>query len=277
VARLVRFDLVQPIENPSFERTLFQHAVEKMLGDSLRTVFVYFLGKGSVLALAIGKFETALSQPRKEEIQIGAVTYLGAVYPFDIEKHVFPPIERAGGLTTKVARKLADTYVVTKQWDQQHLRLGEKAVSWTKLAKSRWRSFDEKYKVQEKVDTATKTTVAAVRAFDEKHQISRKVSDTAKQLDEKYDITAKVVQIKNNENVQKASNKVSQMVKDGLTTYDQLSKETKQLVNEKEAGQQKDEENKEVATGEKEGSEETMNEEVPTMGNEPGFRPEVEI
>jgi len=88
--------------------------------------------------------------------------------------------------------------------------------------------------VEETVNTATQKTVDTVKAFDEKHQITRRLSDTAKTWNDKYEITAKVDKIKNNENVQKVSTKVNQMVKTGMDAVDQISKETKQLVNEKQ-------------------------------------------
>ncbi|ETO30671.1 hypothetical protein RFI_06448 [Reticulomyxa filosa] len=255
VARSVAMDPIQPVENPSFERSPFQQAAEKILGDKTTQVYVYFLGGGSVLALGIGDFETTLAETKVEDAEIGGTLYRVKTQSFDSEKDMFPPIQRAGGFSSKVARKLADSYVVTKQWDQQHLKIGQRTANLTKLAKQKWQTFDAKFKVQQKVDNATKTTVDAVKAFNEKHQISRKLSETAKNLDEKFDITAKVDKIKSSEKVQKVSNKVSQL----LETFDQISKETKQvwhyiclwlfvffiLVNEKEAEYYQTEEHKE--------------------------------
>jgi len=237
-ARLITIDPIEPLENPSFERPLFQHAVEKMLGNATTSVYIYFLGAGSVLALGIGKFETPLSEIRNEEVQIGDHTYNVKIQAFDADKDMFPPIQRAGGFSTKVARKIADTYVVAKQWDQRHLKIGQRTGDLAKLAKEKWQEFDDKYKVQQIMDTASKTTVDAVKAFDEKHQISKRLSETAKNWDEKYEISTTVQthvdKIKTNENVQMVSSKVSQIVKTGFDTFDQISKETQQLVNEKE-------------------------------------------
>jgi len=128
---------------------------------------------------------------------------------------------------------------VAKQWDERHLKIGQRTGDLAKLAKEKWQEFDEKYQVQQKVGTASKTTVDAVKAFDENYQISRRLSETAKSWDEKYQISSQVQSqvdnIKSNEQVQKVSTKVSEMMKTGLDTFDQLSKETQQLVNEKEA------------------------------------------
>lgn len=226
----------------SFERPLFQHAVEKILGTSTTSVFIYFLGGGSVLALGIGKFDEPLTEARNEEIQIGDYAYNVKTQGFNVDKDMFPPIQRAGGLSSKVARKIADTYVVAKQWDQRHLKIGQRSADLAKLAKEKWHEFDEKFKVEQRVNTAAQKTVETVKAFDEKHQITRRLSETAKSFNDKYEITAKVDKIKSNENVQKVSTKVTQIVKSGIDTVDKISKETKQLVSEKEAEQSKTEE-----------------------------------
>jgi hypothetical protein len=250
VSRLVTIDPIEAIENPSFERPLFQHAVEKMLGDKTTSVYIYFLGAGSVLALGLGKFDVVQSEIRNEQIQIGDYTYNVKINDFDARRDVFPPIQRSAGFSSKVARKIADTYVVGKQWDERHLKIGQRTADLAKLAKEKWQEFDDKYKVQQKVDSASKTTVDAVRAFDEKHQISRRLSETAKSLDEKYEISSKVQtqvdKIKSNEQVQKVSTKVSEIVKTGLDTFDQISKETQQLVNEQETHSKTEEKEQEL-------------------------------
>jgi len=240
IARLVTIDPIESIETPSFERPLFQHAVERMLGEVTTSVYIYFLGGGSVLALALGKYNEPQLEVKNEQIQIGDHMYNVKIQPFDVKKDLFPPIQRTGaGFTSRVARKIADTYVVAKQWDEKHLKIGQRSGDLAKLAKEKWQEFDEKYKVQQTVDSASKTTVDAVKAFDENYQISRRLSETAKSLNEKYQISSKVQSqvdnIKSNEQVQKVSTKVSEYVKTGLDTIDQLSKETQQLVHEKEA------------------------------------------
>jgi len=170
--------------------------------------------------------------------------------------------------------------VIAKQWDQRHLKIGQRTGDLAKLAKEKWQDFDEKYRVQQKMDTATKTTVDAVKAFDEKQQISRRLSETAKNLNEKYEISAtmqsQVNKIKSNENVQKVSTKVWKMVKSGLNAFDQLSKETKQLVNEKEAEQSKTEEKKEETEGHEinRDSPPNVNENVSSVVNENGDKEE---
>ncbi|ETO28237.1 hypothetical protein RFI_08896 [Reticulomyxa filosa] len=231
-----------------------------MLGEGTTSVYIYFLGGGSVLALGLGKFNAPQEQVRSEQIQIGDFTYNVKTQGFDTSKDMFPPIQRTAGFSSKVARKIADTYVVAKQWDKRNLKIGQRTADLAKLAKEKWQEFDAKYQVHEKVDNASKTTVDAVKvihsslslffkdyfyyqyiknAFDEKHQITRRLSETAKSIDEKFEISStvqsQVEKIKTNEKVQQVSTKVSQIVKTGLDTIEQITKETQQLVTEKEA------------------------------------------
>jgi len=276
VARLVTIEPIETIEVSSFERPLFQRAVEKMLGSATTSVYIYFLGGGSVLALGVGKFDAPLSEPRNEEVQIGDYAYNVKIQPFDVNNDMFPPIQRAGGLSSKVARKIADTYLVAKQWDQKHLKIGKRTADLAKLAKEKWHEIDEKYKVEQKVNSAAQTTIEAVKAFDERHQISRRLSETAKSFNDKYEITTKVQtqvdRIKSNENVQKVSTRVTQAVQSGVSTIDQISKETKQLVNEKEAVQPKLGECQEETTGNSNeinpGAPEDTNERMPSAADQ---------
>jgi len=100
------------------------------------------------------------------------------------------------------------------------------------------KEMDDKYKIQEKVNNISKTVVQSVKEFDEKHQITRRLSAKAKNIDEQYKISQKVHEtldnIKNNENVQSVSTVVSKMVLDSKQAITDISKETTQLVSEKE-------------------------------------------
>jgi len=239
LARLVTMDPVAAIKDFSYERPLFQHALEKMLGDELTSAYIYFLDAGSVSALCLGKFDSAQKDVTTEEVQIGDHLYNVKIEGFDVKKDVFPPINRTvSGFSSQVAQKLADTYVMAKQWDERNLNIGQRTADLAKLVREKWNEFDEKFKILEKVDHASKATVEAVKAFDEKHQISQKFTDTAKDLDDKYEIRSTVQShvdnIKSNENVQQVSGKVSQMVKNSSDAIGQISKETQQRMNQTE-------------------------------------------
>jgi len=137
-----------------------------------------------------------------------------------------------GGMTSEVARRLADTCVKTKEWDEQNYNIAQRT-------KEKWQGLDEKYKIEEKVVTATHTTIDAMKSLDEKHQITRKLTDKAKDLDEKYEISAKVGKVKNDENVKNVCGKVTQVFNFGWGLVVDIATETKERVNEAERNKER--------------------------------------
>jgi len=140
-------------------------------------------------------------------------------------------------MKSKVARKIADSYIIARQWDEKHLKLVEKASNVASKVSVKWTEFDEKYKVNERVAATSSSVMNSVKAFDEKHQLTRRLSGTAKTLDEKFGISQKLnsmaTKISENEKVKSVSQKVQQGFNDAVKTVEDVSKETTQLVQEK--------------------------------------------
>jgi len=236
--RYITLTPLQEIDEPSFDRQIYKEAILKLLPEAT-SIFIYFLGGGSLLALVLGTFKNELIQVIKEDdININNIIYGAEIRSFDKLKDIFPPIQRSGGVKSKVARRIADTYVLAKTWDEQNLKIGKKMNELSKKVKESAKEMDDKYKIQEKVNNFSQTVVQSVKEFDEKHQITRRLSAKAKNIDEQYKISQKVHEtldnIKNNENVQSVSTVVSKMVLDSKQAITDISKETTQLVSEKE-------------------------------------------
>ncbi|ETO16753.1 hypothetical protein RFI_20589 [Reticulomyxa filosa] len=248
-ARLVYIDLTEEgVDNPPSERSLFQKVkfffflyvlkkknylfLKKKKGTT--RVYVHFASARNIVALAMGRYKTPLLEQKTEEVRIGIYQYNVRVKGFAVASDMFPPIERRCGMTSKIAYRLADTYVTTKEWDQQHFNIVDKTNQLSRVTKEKWQEFDGKYKVQNKLDATAKSTTDALRAFDEKHEITNRLNETARSWKEKYDkntkLNSQVEKIKNNENVQKVSSTMSNMFKSGLTAINQISKETKQVL-----------------------------------------------
>jgi len=141
------------------------------------------------LALIIGNFNQKLTDVQVAEIIVNDIKYNAEMRAFDVVNDMFPPFTRSGGMKSKVARKIADSYLTAKQWDEQNFKVAFKTKQLAQQASQKWREVDEKYKVQEKASTITKQTMDTVRDFDEQHQISKRIVDTAKNVDEKYNIS----------------------------------------------------------------------------------------
>ena len=91
-----------------------------------------------------------------------------------------------------MARRIADSYLLTREWDEKHLKLVEKASVAASQVSVKWTQFDEKYKVKETVNATAASIVASAKAFDERHQVTRRLSNSAKTLDEKFGISQKL-------------------------------------------------------------------------------------
>eukprot|EP01083_Nonionella_stella_P229847 813043_1 len=137
----------------------------------------------------------------------------------------------------KVAREIADSYLIARQWDQKHFKLVAKTMDLAHNVLVKWTQFDAKYKVNERVNATATSVIDSVKAFDEKHQLTRRLSNSAKQINEKLGITDKLEavadKVKQNDKVQLVSNKVNESIKTAVQTVDDIGHETQQLVQEK--------------------------------------------
>lgn len=220
-----------------YDRNKWKSAVQNLIPEATQ-IFIYFVDGYQILALAISEsFESALAEPAAAELKLDDVTYLATIRAFDVDKDMFPPIARSGGMKSKVARKIADSYLVARTWDEKHLKLVEKGGQLAHKISVKWTEFDEKYKVNERVNATTTSIINSVKAFDEKHQLTRRLSAGAKQFNDKFGITAKLGnvadKIKENEKVQIVSTKVNEGFKAVVKTVDDIGTETQQLVQEK--------------------------------------------
>merc|ERR1739838_1268209 len=202
-------------------------------------IFVYFMDGYQILALALGPFEGALAAPEAAEVHLDEVAYLATIRGFgsDASSSMFPPIARSGGIKSKVARRIADSYLLTREWDEKHLKLVEKASSAATTVSVKWTEFDQKYKVHETVNATTASIVASAKAFDERHQLTRRLSNSAKTLDEKFGISQKLgaaaTKVAANERVQSVGKQMEASLKAAVKTIDDIGLETQQLVQEK--------------------------------------------
>ena len=216
----------------SYDRQAWKQIIGQMIEEA-GPIFIYFLDSNSLLGLVIGNFSDKLNETVTAEIVMDGVTYIAEMGGFDCEKDVFPPITRSGGMKSKVARKIADSYLVAKNWDDKNLKMREKVQYLGTKAETKWKEIDEKYKVKEKVNEATKKTVNSIKTFDETHQITKRVGNTAKEIDDKYKIRDKVnstiTSIRENPTIQSWTSRLSLFTQNTLKTVDDISKETKQF------------------------------------------------
>ena len=234
----------QEEEQNYYNRNKWENAVKNLLPKATENennykIFIYFMDGYQILALAISKeFKEALIEPAAAEIKLdNDIIYLATIRGFDINNDMFPPIARSGGMKSKVARKIADSYIIARSWDEKHLKIIEKTGKLAYTVSIKWTEFDEKYKVNERVNATTTSIINSVKAFDEKHQLTRRLSNGAKQFNEKFGITDKLGsvadKISSNEKVQIVSNKVNESFKAAVKTIDDIGQETQQLVQEK--------------------------------------------
>jgi len=219
-----------------YDRSRWAAAVQQLIPSSTQ-ILVYFMDGTEVLAMALGPFESALAEPAAAELKVDGTAYLATIRAFNASADMFPPMARCGGLKSKVARRIADSYLLTREWDQKHLKLVERASVAAAKVSVKWTEFDEKYKVKETMNATTASIVASAKAFDERHQLTRRLSNSAKTLDEKLGISLKVgaaaAKVAANERVQSVGKKVEQSLKAAVRTIDDIGTETQQLVQEK--------------------------------------------
>merc|ERR1719461_658000 len=241
-------------EQNYYDRNKWNNAVQSLCPQA-KQIFVYFMDGYQIMAIAMGDFEEKLAEPAAAEVKLDDVVYLATIRAFDVEKDIFPPIARSGGMKSKVARRIADSYLIARKWDAKHLQLIDKASKVAAKVQIKWTEFDEKYKVNERAAAASNSVLNSVKAFDEKHQLTRRLSGTAKTLDERFGISAKLgsvaTKISENEKVKSVSNKVVKGFNDAVQTMEDVTAETQQLVQEK---RQKDQEK--VAENDKDKEEE---------------------
>jgi len=226
----------EPAPQNYYDRKRWQSAVQKLIPET-KQIFVYFMDGYQVLALALGPFEGALEEPAAAEVILDEVTYLATIRAFDVVGDMFPPIARSGGLKSKVARRIADSYLLTREWDEKHLKLVKKASVVAATVSVKWTQFDEKYKVKETVNATAASIVASAKAFDERHQVTRRLSNSANTLDEKFGISQKLgaaaEKVAANQRVQNVGKKVEASLKATVKTIEDIGQETQQLVQEK--------------------------------------------
>jgi len=229
-------------ESSYYDRTKWRRAVESLMpAAQMQHTFIYFMDGYQVLALALGGAdgfaEGPLEEAKQAELRMDDATYLASMRGFDAATDVFPPIARSGGLKSKVARRIADSYLIAREWDETHMGLVEKASSAAQGISVKWAQLDEKYQVKHTVDAAATSLVERVKAVDAKYQLTRRLSASAKQLDEKLGISEKAMSVANrvsaNEKVQSVSSKMNATLKSAVKTIDDIGQETQQLVQEK--------------------------------------------
>eukprot|EP01083_Nonionella_stella_P172635 593088_1 len=227
---------VEQSEQNYYDRNKWKSAVQSLIPEA-QQIFIYFMDGYQILALAIGAFDSVLAEPAAAEVKLDDITYLASIRAFNDAQDMFPPIARSGGLKSKVARKIADSYLIARQWDQKHFKLVDKTINLAHNVSVKWTQFDEKYKVNERVNATATSVIDSVKAFDEKHQLTRRLSNSAKQINEKLGITDKLEavadKVKQNDKVQLVSNKVNESIKTAVQTVDDIGHETQQLVQEK--------------------------------------------
>ena len=80
-----------------YDRKKWKSAVLNLIPDA-KDIFIYFIDGYQILALVIGEFDNMLSKEASAEINLNDNIYLATIRAFDINKDVFPPIARSGGI-----------------------------------------------------------------------------------------------------------------------------------------------------------------------------------
>jgi len=227
-------------ESSYYDRTKWKSLVQSLIPSAKHT-FIYFMDGYQVLALSLGGADGFASGPLEEskqaELRMEDVTYLASIRGFDASSDVFPPIARSGGLKSKVARRIADSYLIAREWDAKNLKLVEKASSAAAGISVKWANFDEKYGVVDSVEATASSLVERVKGMDAKYGLSRRLSASAKQIDEKLGLSEKAMsvaaKVSANERVQSVGSKVNATIQSAVKTIDDIGQETQQLVQEK--------------------------------------------
>lgn len=227
-------------ESSYYDRSKWKSLVQSLMPAAQHT-YIYFMDGYQVLALSLGGAEGfeegPLEEAKQAELRMDDQTYLASIRGFDVAADVFPPIARSGGLKSKVARRIADSYLIAREWDEKHLCLVEKASSAAASVQVKWAQLDEKYKVKDTVEATAAGLVERVKAVDAKYQLSRRLSAGAKTLDEKLGLSEKALSVaksvSENEKVQSVSSKMNATLKSAVKTIDDIGQETQQLVQEK--------------------------------------------
>jgi len=125
-----------------------------------------------------------------------------------------------------------------------------------KKASQKWNVIDEKFKVHQKATRLTQGTINNVCRVDEKLQFTKRISNIVKTVDSKLSISQRFQFVMNKlQNIPRIKNciqKVDQFTKNTIYTVDNMQKETKQLIQEKQVHSPSD-----VTTSDKEGAQNT--------------------
>jgi len=227
-------------ESSYYDRSKWKSLVASLM-PSARHTFIYFMDGYQVLALSLGAADGFADGPlleaKQAELRMENVTYLATIRGFDVATDVFPPIARSGGLKSKVARRIADSYLIAREWDAKNFGLAAKASSAATGISVKWASFDEKYGVVESVEATATNLVQRVKGIDARFQLTRRLSASAKQIDEKLGLSSKAMSVAQsvgaNEKVQSVGQKMNATLKSAVKTIDDIGQETQQLVQEK--------------------------------------------
>jgi len=227
-------------ESSYYDRSKWKSLVSSLM-PSARHTFIYFMDGYQVLALSLGGADGFADGPlleaKQAELRMENVTYLATIRGFDVTTDVFPPIARSGGLKSKVARRIADSYLIAREWDAKNFGLAAKASSAATGISVKWASFDEKYGVVESVEATATSLVQRVKGIDARFQLTRRLSASAKQIDEKLGLSSKAMSVVEkvgaNEKVQSVGQKMNATLKSAVKTIDDIGQETQQLVQEK--------------------------------------------
>jgi len=227
-------------ESSYYDRSKWKSLVASLM-PSARHTFIYFMDGYQVLALSLGGADGFADGPlleaKQAELRMENVTYLATIRGFDVATDVFPPIARSGGLKSKVARRIADSYLIAREWDAKNFGLAAKASSAATGISVKWASFDEKYGVVESVEATATNLVQRVKGIDARFQLTRRLSASAKQIDEKLGLSSKAMSVAQsvgaNEKVQSVGQKMNATLKSAVKTIDDIGQETQQLVQEK--------------------------------------------
>jgi len=242
-------------ETPSYDRVLFSQKIGEVVPDAT-SIFIYFLGSGKFLALVIGNFLSPLQNSQTREIIVDDITYVVEIKAFDTTNDIFPPIVRSGGIKSKVARKLAGAFVSAKQWDENKLNVALKTKRLVKKASQKWNVIDGKFKVHQKATRLTQGTINNVRRVDQKLQFTKRISNIVKTVDSKLSISHALQftmnKLQNIPRIKNCIQKVEQFAKNTIYTVDNMQKETKQLIQEKQVDSPPD-----LAASDKEGAQNT--------------------
>jgi len=226
------------LQNKEYSIEIWQGIIKNNVLPTCKNVYVYKNASFDITGLCLGIIDDDNdinnNEDKKAEIEIDNVKYECILSVFDYKTDIFPRIFRSGGIKSKVARKLANSIVYAKEWDDAHFKISQKTNKLFKQVSNGIINFDNEYKITENI----KNQVNKVKQSESLKKVSNTISDYSQKIDQKLKISQKVEYVSNkineNESVQKIKSNVKTFAEQTKKNFNDITNETKQNIIQKE-------------------------------------------